>query len=66
MTFYFSFGMNSLETEGKMKKLLIIFSALFFLNLFALSDGFKVGGSLGYYAVADSIYKDTYGSGNLI
>lgn len=58
--------MNSLEMEGKMKKLLIIFSALFFLNSFALSDGFKVGGSLGYYAVADSIYKETYGSGNLI
>ena len=25
-----------------------------------------MGGSIGYYSVADSIYKDTYGSGNLI
>jgi opacity protein-like surface antigen len=46
-----------------------VFCALVCLLVFAVySSGaaFRVGGSVGYYSVDDSIYKNTYGSGNLI
>jgi opacity protein-like surface antigen len=49
-----------------MKQILSIFAYLFVFSLYTSAGGFKVGGSVGYYSVADSIYKDTYGSGNLI
>jgi len=35
-------------------------------TLYSSAGGFRVGGSIGYYSVADSIYKNTYGSGNFI
>ncbi len=41
-------------------------SLLFCFNTFSYSEGFRAGGSVGYYSVADSIYKKTYGSGNLM
>ena len=49
-----------------MKKSVLFAAFLFFFNIFAISEGFRGGGSLGYYAVHDSIYRDTYGSGNLM
>jgi hypothetical protein len=49
-----------------MKKSLIILACVFCFNLLAYSEGFRAGGSVGYYSVADSIYRDTYGSGNFM
>ena len=49
-----------------MKKSVIIMTSLFCFSLFASAEGFRVGGSVGYYSVSDSIYRDTYGSGNLM
>jgi opacity protein-like surface antigen len=49
-----------------MKQVLSILAYLSVLALYSLAGGVRVGGSIGYYSVADSIYKDTYGSGNLI
>ena len=45
---------------------MLIVTIIFFFNIFATSEGFRGGGSVGYYAVPDSIYRDTYGSGNLM
>jgi len=55
--------------EDRMKKLFMIIISLFILvssSPSAFAKGFKVGGSLNYYAVSDTIYKDTYGEGNLM
>lgn len=49
-----------------MKKFIIIITSIFCFNIFASSEGIRVGGSIGYYSVADSIYRDTYGSGNFM
>jgi len=49
-----------------MKKGLNILPFLLIFALYSSAEGFRVGGSIGPYFVADSIYKDTYGSGNLI
>jgi len=49
-----------------MKKILNILAYLLIFTLYSSAGGFRVGGSIGYYSVADSIYKDTYGSGNFI
>ena len=49
-----------------MKKSIIIITSIFCFNIFASSEGFRVGGSVGYYSVADSKYKNTYGSGHLM
>ena len=39
---------------------------LFVFNSYSFADKFKLAGTLSYYSVSDSIYKDTYGSGNLM
>lgn len=44
---------------------MVLFCLLFFGSLI-LAENFRAGVSLGYYSVADSIFKETYGSGNLI
>lgn len=50
-----------------MKKILAFTISLFVLfNLVVFSGNFTLGGTFGYYAVADSIYNDLYGSGNFI
>lgn len=52
-----------------MKKIIVLFTGLFiFMSLShpAFSQRFKAGGALNYYTVTDSIYKDIYGSGNLM
>jgi len=49
-----------------MKKILTIIVVMFFSTLFASAEGFRLGGSLGYYSMADSIFKNTYGSGNFM
>jgi len=49
-----------------MKRILTILALTLVLTLSSPAEGFRAGGSVGYYSVADSIYKDTYGSGNLI
>ncbi len=51
---------------GKMKHVLSILACLLVLTLHCSAGTVRVGGSIGYYSLADSIYKDTYGSGNLI
>ena len=48
------------------KSLLITASVLFCFTIFAFPEGVRVGGSAGYYWVADDIYRDTYGKGNLM
>jgi len=56
-----------MKSEGKkMKKSIIIITSIFCFNIFVFSEGFRVGGSVGYYSVPDSIYRDSYGSGNLM
>ena len=55
--------------EDKMRKktafiLFVIF--LFVFTSYSFADKFKIAGTLNYYSVSDSIYKDTYGSGNLM
>ncbi len=50
----------------KMKKISTILVATLFFTLSSSAEGFRVGGSMGYYSVADSIYKNTYGSGHLM
>lgn len=52
-----------------MKKIMIVFFTLFLtasLSPYALTKGLGSGCYLNYYSVADSIYKDVYGSGNLM
>jgi len=49
-----------------MKQVLNVLAYLLIFALNSSAGGFRVGASVGYYSVADSIYKDTYGSGNLI
>jgi opacity protein-like surface antigen len=49
-----------------MKHVLRILAYLLLFTLYSSAGGFRVGGSIGYYSVADSIYKDTYGSGDFI
>jgi opacity protein-like surface antigen len=52
-----------------MKKIMLAFTALFILfNLSqpCLAESFKIGGSVNYYSVTESIYKDVYGKGNLM
>ena len=49
-----------------MKKFWIFAIIIFCFTANASSEGFRVGASLGYYSVADSIYKNSYGSGNLM
>ena len=49
-----------------MKKLLCVLTVLFVFVLYSSGEGFRVGGSIGHYIVADSVYQDTYGSGSLI
>jgi opacity protein-like surface antigen len=49
-----------------MKRVLTAALFLFVVALPCSARGLRVGGSIGYYSVADSVYKDTYGSGNLM
>src|SRR4030043_2267008 len=49
-----------------MKHVLSIMACLLVLTLYCSSGAVRVGGSIGYYSLADSIYRDTYGSGSLI
>jgi opacity protein-like surface antigen len=49
-----------------MKPLLCVLTILFAFAQDSPGEGFKVGGSLGHYFMADSVYEDTYGSGSLI
>ena len=53
----------------RMKKTIVtLIAMLSLLNLSPLNfaKGFGVGGSLNYYAVTDSIFKDIYGPGNIM
>lgn len=36
------------------------------LSTYSFALGFKFGGSVNYYSVEDSIFKETYGEGNLM
>lgn len=49
-------------------KILILTTCILMIGLRspAFAGKFKIGGSINYYSVSDSIYKDTYGSGNLM
>src|SRR4030042_6549138 len=49
-----------------MKHVLSVLAYLLIFTLYSSAGGLRVGGSIGYYSVADSIYKDTYGSGDFI
>lgn len=49
-----------------MKPVLSVLTLLLVVTLYSSGEGFKVGGSIGQYFVADSVYRDTYGSGSLI
>jgi opacity protein-like surface antigen len=49
-----------------MRQVSNVLAFLLVLTLYSSGEGFKVGGSIGHYFVVDPIYKDTYGSGNLI
>lgn len=49
-----------------MKKIVVILSTLLLFSLSASAEKYRFGGSLGYYAVSDSTYKNTYGSGNFM
>jgi len=49
-----------------MKHVWSVLACLLVLYLNGLGEGFRAGGAISYYSVADSIYQDTYGSGNLI
>jgi opacity protein-like surface antigen len=49
-----------------MKQILNILAFALIFTLYSSGGELRVGGSIGYYSVADSIYKNTYGSGNLI
>jgi len=49
-----------------MKQILNTLAYLLIFTLYSSAGALRVGGSIGYYSVADSIYKDTYGSGNFI
>ncbi len=49
-----------------MKKISIITLTLLYLAILASAEGFRLGGSGGYYVVADSVYKDVYGSGSFM
>jgi opacity protein-like surface antigen len=55
-----------LKGRGNMKRILGFLAFLFVLVPPSAAKGFSVGGSLGYYFLADPIYKETYGSGSLI
>jgi opacity protein-like surface antigen len=46
--------------------LILIFIFFFVFTSHSFADKFKLAGILSYYSVSDSIYKDTYGSGNLM
>jgi len=52
-----------------MRKLkILVIGIIFTLGLFvnAPAGDFRIAGSLNYYAVTDSLFKDIYGSGNLM
>jgi len=49
-----------------MKRGLSILAGSLVLTLYCSAGGFRAGVSISYYSLAGSIYKDTYGSGNLI
>ena len=55
-----------INKKEKMKKFLLFIIFLFCFDLYALPERLRVGVSLGYYSVADSIYKDICGSGNFM
>ena len=46
--------------------LILIFIFLLVFTSQSFADKFKLAGTLGYYSVSDSIYKETYSSGNLM
>lgn len=49
-----------------MKKILIITAVILLFTLFTRAEKLRLGASSGYYSVQDSIYKETYGSGNFM
>ena len=49
-----------------MKKATIILVTILISSSYSYSQAFKVEGTLGYYAVADQLFKDLYGSGALM
>jgi opacity protein-like surface antigen len=62
-------GDGSNILEGKMKKIMVAFTALFTLvstSQPCFAESFKIGGCVNYYSVADSLFKDVYGKGNLM
>ena len=54
------------QNGGIMKKSLAFLFALLFFGSLILAKEFSVGASVGYYSIADSTFKQTYGSGSLI
>jgi len=50
----------------RIMRIVLILGLLILLSQSTLAGDFKIGVSLNYYSVSDSIYKDTYGSGNLM
>lgn len=52
-----------------MKNSITVILVLFFIVIlpnYGLAEDIKAGGSVNYYSVTDSIYKDTYEKGNLM
>jgi hypothetical protein len=49
-----------------MKKAILILCGILIFPSLSYSRAFKVGGLLSYYSVADSLFKDLYGTGTLM
>lgn len=49
-----------------MSKLVLLLFIGISLSFSSFAIGLKVGGSVNYYSVEDSVFKDTYGEGNLM
>ena len=50
----------------KTKSIFLTFLLIMSLSQMALAVDHKAGGNLAFYAVTDSLYKDVYGTGNLM
>jgi opacity protein-like surface antigen len=55
--------------EERMRKFTLLLTSIVILMILshpAYSQKLKAGGSLNYYTVTDSLYKDVYGAGNIM
>lgn len=49
-----------------MKKIPVIMTIILLFTFFTRAEKFRLGVSSGYYSIQNSIYKETYGSGNFM